>query len=147
MHVYSRIAFTSVAIFCVSKWSRRTLPIPHCPSRQVALSFPQTLWKYKMTLSPPTKVASVFHVSRQITIAPEPQLMELWWDSLTRPPFGVTSEGRYNLSRCIRIIIILSYIHTYTVFNYILVLCIIQFRQIQGVPNWIQICQQKKTNL
>ena len=46
-----------------------TLP----PSRQVALSFPQALWKNKMTLSPPTKVASVSHVSGQITITHEPQ--------------------------------------------------------------------------
>ena len=31
------------------------------------------------------------HVSGQITIIPKPELRGFWGDSLTKPPFGVTS--------------------------------------------------------
>ena len=31
------------------------------------------------------------HVSGQITIIPKPELRGFWRDSLTKPPFGVTS--------------------------------------------------------
>ena len=30
-------------------------------------------------------------MSGQITIIPKPELRGFWWDSLTKPPFGVTS--------------------------------------------------------
>ena len=41
------------------------------------------------------------HNSGQITIIHKPELRAVFWDSLTKPPFGVTNrrERRYNLPR------------------------------------------------
>ena len=39
------------------------------------------------------KIAAVTHIPGQITIIPKPELTGFWKESLTKPPFGVTSAG------------------------------------------------------
>ena len=44
-----------------------------------------------MSSTKPIRELDFFNDSGQITIIPKPELRGFWGDSLTKPPFGVTS--------------------------------------------------------